>query len=125
MPARGESAETQAGDGPRVRTPLSSFFYDAWKKSGLTLEMIARRSKLSVPTVWAYLNGTRGAGRQRRQRPTLTALAQALQLDVETTLDLAGVSVDAGVIKAIEADASLSRRSRSLLVAMYEQMRRE
>jgi hypothetical protein len=122
---RGESAGTEAGEGPKVPTPLAVFFYEAWRRSGDTLDAVARRANLPVPTVWAYLNGTRGGGGQMRQRPTITALAQALQLDVETTLDLAGIAVDPGVIKAIEADASLSRRSRALLVTMYKQMRRE
>lgn len=105
-----------------MSTPLANAFYAAWQADGRTIEAIADRAGLSVPTAWAYINGTRGGGGQRRVRPTITALARVLGLDVEKTLSLAGLAIDAGVRQAILSDPALSRRDRKLLVALYEEM---
>ena len=125
MTARRESSDVSAGSGPTNETPLSRYFYDAWLESGATMESIARKARVSLPTLWAYLHGTRGGGGMSRTRPTLTKIARALDLDVEKALTLAGVSIDPGVEQAIRADPSLSRRNRELLVTMYRQMRRD
>ena len=112
------------GDGPAVRTPLAESFYAAWQASGLTEEAVARRSGLSVATVSAYFNGTRGGGGQVRTRPTIAALARVLGMDVEATLGLAGLAKDPGVVEAIRSDPSLPKRDKEELIYLYERRRR-
>lgn len=110
--------------GPTNATPLAQAFYDAWVKSNLTLDAVARRAGLSIPTVSAYINGTRGTGAQKRSRPTIIALAKALSMDPDKALSLAGVARESGVIEAIRADPNLSRRDKDLLILLYEQRHR-
>src|SRR5690349_1775566 len=104
VPQRKTGSANDGVDGPKVRTPLSLRFYAAYVDSGLSLESIARRAGLPLSTVAAYINGTRGMGRQGRQRVTLTALARALGLDVDDVLEDAGFSADPNVIKALRSD---------------------
>lgn len=111
-------------DEPAHRTPLAVAFYKKWRATGMTLDALAARAELSVSTVWAYLNGTRGSGGQSRQQPTITAIAKALDIDPEQALKLAGQAPRAGVVDAIRADAGLSRRDKEMLISIYEQRRR-
>lgn len=110
--------------GPTNPTPLAWAFYRAWKRSGLTLDALARRADVSVPTASAYVNGTRGGGGQKRARRTVVDLATALAMDVDETLALAGMAREAGVIEAIKADPTISRRDKEMLIMLYEQRRR-
>lgn len=110
--------------GPTNATPLAQAFYDAWVRSKLTMDAVARRAGLSIPTVSAYINGTRGTGGQKRSRPTIIALAKALDIDPDRVLSLAGVARESGVIEAIRADPNLSRRDKEMLILLYEQRHR-
>lgn len=87
----------------------------------MTLETLAGRAGLSISTVWAYLNGTRGSGGQPRQRATIVAIAKALDLPEREALELAGQAGDSGVIDAIKGDPRLSRRDKEMLISIYEQ----
>lgn len=90
----------------------------------MTLDAVARRAGVSIPTVSAYINGTRGGGGQVRSRPTIVRLARALDMDVDATLALAGMARESGVIEAIRADPNLSRRDKDMLIMLYEQRHR-
>lgn len=114
----------RGGAGPSNPTPLALAFYKAWRSSGLTLEAVATEAGLSVPTVWAYINGTRGSGGQPRQRRTIAAIAGALNLDEAKMLTLAGQAPRTDVVDAIKADTSLPRRDKEMLIMLYEQRRR-
>ena len=110
--------------GPTNPTPLALAFYAAFKASGMTLDALARRADVSLPTVSAYINGTRGGGGQARARPTIVAIAKALDMDVDRTLKLAGLHREAGVIESIRADSSLSKKDKEMFILLYEQRRR-
>lgn len=113
-----------SNSGPTNPTPLADAFYAAWRRSGLTLDAVARRAAVSIPTVSAYVNGTRGSGSQQRSRPTIVRLARALDMDPDATLALAGMARESGVIEAIRADPNLSRRDKEMLIMLYEQRNR-
>lgn len=110
--------------GPKNPTPLAVAFYAAWVASGMTMETLARKADVSLSTASAYVNGTRGAGGQTRSRSTITALAAALDMDIDETLKLAGLSREAGFIETVKADASLSKKDKELFILLYEQRRR-
>jgi transcriptional regulator with XRE-family HTH domain len=104
-------------------TALSRYFYDAYRASGLTYETVARRSKISRSTVWAYIQGTRGGAGQPRSARAIRAIAEALDLDPDHAVDLAGSRDPSGLAAAIRDDKTLSKREREALLTVLDSFR--
>lgn len=119
-----ERAGGRGSGGPSTPTPLSVFFYAAYEASGLTFEEIAARSGLSLPTVAAYINGTRG-GRQARTAPRIELIAEALGVDPKEALRLARLGTDPGVVRMILGDPRLPKWLRDKALSDYERELRE
>lgn len=110
---------------PPPGTPLGKFFYEAYLRAGLTYKQIAEATRMPVPTVAAYINGTRGLGAQQRTIGKIRAIARALNVDEEEALRLARLTPDEGVIRAILDDPRLPPAVRdAALRAWKEELRR-
>lgn len=107
-------------------TPLALFFYGAFKESGRKLESVAKAAGVSVATVWAYINGTRG-GRTRNSVTTVRKIAKALDLDEQEALAKTRVSDHSpqfrAVLAAIRADSGMAKPDQEQAIAFYTHLR--
>lgn len=106
-----------------MSTPLSRYFYAAWKRSGVTLEKVGRDAGVALSTVGHYIQGKRGGGKQARTVGTIRAIAEALDVDPDEAVRLAGVEDKSPVSQAILDDPSLTKRDKQTLIALLESLR--
>jgi transcriptional regulator with XRE-family HTH domain len=101
-----------------VETPLSRYFYKAFRESSLTLNAVARRAKVSTATVGHYIHGLRGNSGQRRTIQTIRAIATALGADPDRAVELSTAQDADPVAQRILADRGLSKRDKDTMLAM-------